>query len=211
MQETAKEAKTIVESRGVWCPPTPLIDLFKAWRKAKMGDLIELRATEPNIEADVVAWAKKSGNAVLGVSHGPEYTTVLVRILKRGSEVLQKNVIKASLNEPEITRDTPKARLRLATLGDLTIGLRTLDPGWKWSILMKPVVKTNTCEVRHVGYMISGRMGFLTADGTEVEVGPGEVFDVHPGHDAWTVGDAAAVFLDMSGAIEPSKGSQVEP
>ena len=208
--ESKNEARTIVDTRGIWCPPTPLIDLFKAWRKAKMGDLIELRATEPNIESDVMAWAKKSGNEVLGVSHGPEYTTVLVRILRRGAETLQKTALKASFNEPEMTRETPKPKLRFVNHGELTIGIHTLEPGWKWSILMKPIVKTNSCDARHVGYMLSGRMGFRTADGTRMEVGEGDVFDVHPGHDAWTVGETPAVFIDMMGIVS-SKDSQGKP
>lgn len=199
--ESKEETRTIVDSRGIWCPPTPLIDLFKAWRRAKMGDLIELRATEPTVENDVMAWAKKSGNVVLGVSHGPEYTTVLVRIQRRGAETLQKTALKANFDEPEVTRDTPKAKLRLVTLGELTLGMHIFEPGWKWSTLMKPVIKTNTCDARHVGYMLSGRMGFHMADGTRLEVGEGDAFDIHPGHDAWTVGDTPAVFVDMVGVI----------
>jgi len=33
-------------------------------------------------------------------------------------------------------------------------------------------------------------------DGTELEVGPGDVVVIEPGHDAWTEGDEPCVFLD---------------
>lgn len=33
-------------------------------------------------------------------------------------------------------------------------------------------------------------------DGTEVEYGPGDVASIPPGHDAWTVGNEPAVFLE---------------
>lgn len=39
-------------------------------------------------------------------------------------------------------------------------------------------------------------------DGEHVEIGPNEVFDVPPGHDAWVVGDEPAVLLDFLGNIE---------
>jgi hypothetical protein len=36
-------------------------------------------------------------------------------------------------------------------------------------------------------------------DGEVGDVGPGDVFDVPPGHDAWVVGDEAVVALDVLG------------
>jgi uncharacterized cupin superfamily protein len=44
---------------------------------------------------------------------------------------------------------------------------------------------------------VSGRMGIRMDDGTEAEVGPGDVFACPPGHDAWVVGDEACVALDF--------------
>jgi uncharacterized cupin superfamily protein len=34
-------------------------------------------------------------------------------------------------------------------------------------------------------------------DGTEVEVGPGDVARIEPGHDAWVVGDEPCVAVDF--------------
>jgi TusA-related sulfurtransferase len=200
-------ARTIVDSRGVWCPPTPMTDLFKAWRNANMGDVIELRASEPNIEKDVAAWAKKSGNKIIEVAQEKDYTRVVVRITKRGKEIAEMSAYKANLNEPDETKLTPKGKLQLATVGGFTLGLRTLEPGWAWTTSMKPVAKTDTCEIRHIGYVISGRMGFLMNDGTNLEVGPGEAFDVHAGHDAWTIGDVPFVFIDLISAVELLKAA----
>jgi len=195
-------AHIIVDSRGTWRPPTPITDLFKAWRKANLGDIIELLATEPRIEADVRAWAKKSGNKVIEVVRHKEFTKVIVRITKRGKEIAETSAMKASMDDPDETRVTPKARVQLVTVGGFTIGLRTLEPGWRWSETTKPFTKTETCEMRHIGYVLSGRLGFVMNDGTKIEVGPGEAFDVHAGHDTWTIGLAPAVFLDLIGAVE---------
>jgi len=67
---------------------------------------------------------------------------------------------------------------------------------------MKPIAKTQTCQVRHIGYVVSGRMGFAMDDGAKLEVGPGDGFDVHPGHDAWTIGKDPFVFIDLITAAE---------
>jgi hypothetical protein len=135
------------------------------------------------------------------------YTKVVVRIMKRGKESAKMTAVKVNMSEPDVTKDTPKGRLQLVTIGDFTLGLRTLEPGWKWSTSMGPVMKTEVCEIRHIGYVISGRMGFLMDDGTRLEVGPGDAFDVHPGHDAWVVGESPVVFVDMIGAVECAKSA----
>jgi TusA-related sulfurtransferase len=197
----AKPTRKLVDSKGIWCPPTPLTDLFKAWKEAKLGEVIELRATEPNIESDVKAWARKSGNKVLEVSEERGYTKIVVLITKRGKEVANMPLMKTNIEEPDEIKLTPKGKLQLVTLGGFTFGLRTLEPGWKWTTHMRPIVKTETCQVRHVGYVISGRMGFLMDYGATLEVGAGDAFDVRAGHDAWTVGDEPVVFLDLIGAV----------
>ncbi len=50
------------------------------------------------------------------------------------------------------------------------------DRPWEW------------CQSRHVGAVISGRMHVVTDDGEEFDVGPYDVIDVAPGHDATHAG-----------------------
>jgi TusA-related sulfurtransferase len=203
-----KPHEIIVDSEGIWCPPTPMIDLFKAWRQARLGDLIELRATEPMIQKDVRNWAQKSGNELVEVSREEGYTRVVVRITKRGKETMELSASKTNVDNPDQTKITTKAKLQIVTVGGFTMGLRTLEPGWRWTTCMKPIASTETCQIRHIGYVVSGRMGFLMDDGTKLEVGPGDAFEVRPGHDTWTIGEAPAVFLDLIGATQLEKPSQ---
>lgn len=182
-----------------------MTDLFRAWREANLGDTIGLHATEPTVERDVRALAKKSGNKVVEVGREKEYAKVVVRITKRGKEVAELSATKANLYDPDETKVTPRAKFQLVTVGGFTMGLRTLESGWRWSVSMKPYAKTETCKVRHIGFMLSGRMTFLMNDGAKLEVGPGEAFDVQPGHDTWTTGMVPAVFLDLIGAAERQK------
>jgi TusA-related sulfurtransferase len=201
LQGTIPKRK-VVDSRGTWCPPTPLTDLFKAWREANVGDEIELWATEPGIDADVKAWALKSGNQLIEVGREGDCTKMVVKVTRMGKRALEVAASKKSMNEPDEVKDTPGGRLHLITVGDFTIGLRTLQPGWRWSTSMKPIAKTQTCQVRHIGYVVSGRMGFAMDDGAKLEVEPGDGFDVHAGHDAWTIGKDPFVFIDLITAAE---------
>ncbi len=105
-----------------------------------------------------------------------------------------------SFDKPDETRTFDRGHMDLVTLGDLTIGRAVFEPGWKWSECVKPIAGTDTCEVSHAGYVLSGRLHVVMNDGTEGEAGPGEMFRIAPGHDAWTAGDEPCVVLDIQGA-----------
>ncbi|HEX6354451.1 cupin domain-containing protein [Actinophytocola sp.] len=87
----------------------------------------------------------------------------------------------------------------LVNLDSGPVGLGTFEPGWRWSNDVKPIAGTNSCEVNHIGYVVSGRMRIVMDDGQESEVGPGDAFHIPPGHDAWTLGDESCVLLDFGG------------
>lgn len=86
----------------------------------------------------------------------------------------------------------------LASAGGVTLLKGTFEPGWRWSTDVAPLAGTESCQIRHLGYVVSGRMHVTTEDGGEAELGAGELFDLAPGHDAWVVGDETCVMLDMS-------------
>jgi TusA-related sulfurtransferase/mannose-6-phosphate isomerase-like protein (cupin superfamily) len=196
---------TIIDSRGVWCPPTPLMALFKEWRRASFGDELEVWATEPTIESDIRAWAKKSGNRVIEVVKEEGYLKVVVRITRRGRMQVEESASKKNFGEPDEWKAFPKGGLQIVTLSGFTFGLRTLQRGWRWSTDMKPLAKTASCMTQHMGFVVSGRMAFAMDDGSQLDVGPGDAFEVHPGHDAWTVGEEPVVFIDLIGAVEYAK------
>ncbi|HTE84271.1 MAG TPA: cupin domain-containing protein, partial [Dehalococcoidia bacterium] len=97
------------------------------------------------------------------------------------------------LGAPEETRKFPHGKIELVKLGDVTAGRGTFEPGWKWSVDVKPIAGTTSCQAAHTGYVLSGRMRVRMDDGTEVEVGPGDAYVFPPGHDGWTVGNEPAV------------------
>src|SRR5947199_136454 len=98
---------------------------------------------------------------------------------------------KKNLARPDETRKFDKGLLDLVTLGGVTFGRGTFQPGWRWSTSVKPLVNTKSCEAPHLQYHISGRLRVLMDDGSEAEFGPGDVSLLPPGHDAWVVGGEA--------------------
>jgi hypothetical protein len=92
-------------------------------------------------------------------------------------------------DSPDETRTPEKTRVDVVRMGDATAARFTFEPGWKWSECVKPVVGTDSCQVRHVGVVQSGRMHVTHEDGTEMDLGPGDTYVIEPGHDAWVLGD----------------------
>ena len=112
---------------------------------------------------------------------------------------------KKNLSRPDETRSFDKGRVELVTVGDVTFGRATLQPGWRWSTCVKPLVKTESCEAPHLQYHVSGRLHVVMDDGREEEFGPGDVSLIPPGHDAWVVGHEPAVIVDISGMRDYAK------
>jgi hypothetical protein len=111
-----------------------------------------------------------------------------------------------SFDKPDETRPfTGHGKMDLVQLSDGAVGKGVFEPGWRWSQDVKPIAKTDSCQARHLGYVLSGRMRVRMNDGTEAEVGPGDVFKVEPGHDAWVVGDEPCVMVDFAGAANYAK------
>ena len=116
-----------------------------------------------------------------------------------------KSIQKKTLNTPDEVRTFDKGKVELATVGTVTFGRASFEPGWKWSESVKPIVKTEYCEAPHVQYHVSGRLKVRMADGSEEEFGPGDVGVIPSGHDAWVVGSEPVVAIDISGMTHYAK------
>jgi hypothetical protein len=96
-------------------------------------------------------------------------------------------------------------RADMVDVGGRLVGRGTFEPGWRWSQDVKPIAGTESCQVSHLGYVASGRMRLYMDDGTQQDVGPGDVVAIPPGHDAETLGDEACVVLDFGEIAEYAK------
>lgn len=104
-----------------------------------------------------------------------------------------------NLSRPDETIVFDLVKADMVTLGDLTVGRMTMQPGWRWSTHIKPVVGTKWCESTHIGVVLSGRAGVEMSDGTRYEIGPDDVYHIRPGHDGYVVGDEPVVTLEWTG------------
>ena len=90
-----------------------------------------------------------------------------------------------------------KGQMRLVTVGGKALGKAEFEPGWRWSANVKPIAGTDSCQVTHLIYVLSGRMRVTMNDGGSAEIGPGDVVSIPPGHDAEVIGDETCVTLDL--------------
>ena len=92
------------------------------------------------------------------------------------------------------------ARVETVNVGGQRVMKLTVQPGWKWSDDIKPVVGTDSCKAKHLGVIVQGSITCHHDDGTEVTYSAGDAYAIDPGHDAWVVGDAEAVAYEFHGA-----------
>jgi hypothetical protein len=110
-----------------------------------------------------------------------------------------------SFDAADEVRTFAKGRLETLTLGGTTVGRATFEPGWRWSECIKPVVGTESCQVDHVGYVASGRLGVAHEDGSTATLTAGDAYRIAPGHDAWVEGDEDFVGYEFKGAATYAK------
>ncbi len=114
---------------------------------------------------------------------------------------------KQNIDSPHERREfKDHGHMDVVTLGDFTMGRAVFEPGWRWSDDIKPIAGTDSCRVHHTGICMSGQMTIRFDDGNEITIGAGDVIDLDPGHDAWTLGDEACVILDtgVKGYAKPA-------
>jgi quercetin dioxygenase-like cupin family protein len=109
-------------------------------------------------------------------------------------------VILKRFEQPDEVRQFEKGKFELVHIAGMTIGRATYSPGWKWSEHVGRSIGKKSCDVEHVGIVLSGRATAAMNDGEIVEMKAGDVFYIAPGHDSWVVGDEPYVSLHLMGA-----------
>jgi quercetin dioxygenase-like cupin family protein len=109
-------------------------------------------------------------------------------------------------DQPTETRTFEKGRFEVYSVGPLTLGRATYEPGWKWSEHVGAASGESLCQVEHVGLVLGGAAAVQMSDGTERVMRSGEFFYVPPGHDSWVVGDEPYVSLHIMGSESYAAG-----
>jgi hypothetical protein len=94
-------------------------------------------------------------------------------------------------------REIGHVRLEVVRAGDARVKRMIYPRGFRWSVDMKPIVKTERCMHAHVGFLVRGEIHIEYADGCVVEFKAPQVLQIDPGHDGWVVGDEPAVVIEF--------------
>ena len=78
-------------------------------------------------------------------------------------------VILKRFEKPDEVRTFEKGKFELLQVGGMTIGRATYEPGWKWSVHVGQGLGKQSCDVEHVGMVISGRATAAMDDGRVIE------------------------------------------
>lgn len=117
---------------------------------------------------------------------------------------MQKVILK-KFDSPDEVRNFEKGKFELVQIGGMTLGRATYEPGWKWSVHVGPGLGKTSCDVEHVGMVISGSAVAAMQDGSVIELNRGDIFYIPPGHDSWVLGDEPYISLHLLGAAEYSR------
>jgi quercetin dioxygenase-like cupin family protein len=109
-------------------------------------------------------------------------------------------VILKRFDKPDEVRNFEKGKFEVVRIGGMTVGRATYEPGWRWSTHVGATLGKTSCDVEHVGWVISGRATAAMDDGNVIEMRAGDLFYVAPGHDSWVVGDEPYVSFHIMGA-----------
>ena len=108
---------------------------------------------------------------------------------------------RGDFTQPDETQRFSKRRVQIVRLGDGPVRRVEVDPGWRWSEHERPEIGTPSCRLPHVGYVVSGALHVAMDEGPQVQIAAGQAFQIPPGHDAWTIGDEACVFVDFAAVL----------
>jgi hypothetical protein len=115
-------------------------------------------------------------------------------------------LVTKSFESPDEVRTPDKTTIQIVDLAGTKAARVRFEPGWRWSQCIKPVAGTESCQVHHVGMIVSGSIHVVHDDGTEGDITPGMAYVIEPGHDAWVVGDEPAVGFEFDSSAAQAYG-----
>jgi len=117
----------------------------------------------------------------------------------------------ARFEKADEVRTFEKGKFELVRIGGMTVGRATYEPGWKWSEHVGRALGKRSCDVEHVGLVVSGRAAVAMDDGQVFEIKPGDLFHIGPGHDSWVIGAEPYVSLHLMGASHYAVNKSAAP
>jgi class 3 adenylate cyclase len=113
-----------------------------------------------------------------------------------------------SLAEPDEHLEVPGITADVVNVAGATISRSAFLPGTHCPQISQE--GRPFCSAHHSGFVVDGGMHVQMQDGSTLELGPDDVFDIPPGHDGWAVGDRPLVTLGWAGfrSWVPERGGE---
>jgi hypothetical protein len=102
-------------------------------------------------------------------------------------------------------REVGGVQVDIVKAGSVRVGRFVYPPGFRWSTHMKPVVGSDLCRHAHLGFLARGRIQGVYGDGCKFEFVAPAVVVLPAGHDAWVVGDEAAVLVHFDAEADTAR------
>lgn len=124
---------------------------------------------------------------------------------------------KKSLDRPDERIAVGGVEAAVVQIGDAAISWNTFEPGTHCALGGQRLAgnwrANRSCMAHHAGVLLSGILHIEMDDGSTLDIGPNEVFDVPPGHDGWVTSDEPVRAINWSGVRswlpEPGSGERV--
>ncbi len=81
MDLSGLQGQKVVDARGTSCPG-PILAAKKGMAEVKVGEIMEVLATDSGTQKDLPAWANKMGHEYLGVVEEAGYLKLFVKRVK---------------------------------------------------------------------------------------------------------------------------------
>ena len=111
---------------------------------------------------------------------------------------MMPNLFLKSFKDADEVKTPDKTHAAVVKLGNVNATKVVLQPGWKWSECVKPVVGGDSCQAGHVGVIIQGSMKCTHDDGSEIVASSGDAYYFAPGHDGWVLGDEPVIMYEFA-------------
>ena len=112
-------------------------------------------------------------------------------------------LLKKNLDDPDERVQIEGLMADIVQVGDASISRNVFQPGAHCALggRLLPGNKRakESCRAHHSGLVVEGRLRIEMDDGSSMDLGPNEVFDIPPGHDGWVVSEEPFVGVNWSG------------
>jgi hypothetical protein len=119
------------------------------------------------------------------------------------------NLEKKTFDSPDRHLQPSRTTGALIDFDGVTLGRYTYAPGWRWIDDIAGGDDQAYCQVEHFGYALGGGLRVRHSDGTETQVGPGDVYHIAPSHRGEVVGDEPFETIEFLPATDGGARSAV--